>query len=107
MDAPTHAGDIFTEQAALAELRLWAKNRPNWQQEALRRLLLNDELTENDIDSLVKICNDATASFVPITDAEIALEAASTRRLLFCASRIRPASMLWLQRRRFNFPRPE
>jgi energy-coupling factor transporter ATP-binding protein EcfA2 len=69
--------DVHTEQTVFAELRLWATGRPRWQQDALRRLMLNGTLTNGDIDELAVICQDEKAPFAPITDAEIASEAAS------------------------------
>jgi hypothetical protein len=40
----------------LQELLTWSKGRPTWQRDALRRLVLNDELTEQDIRELADIC---------------------------------------------------
>lgn len=73
--------DVHTEQTVFAELRFWAKTRPRWQQDALRRLVLNGALTDPDIDELAAICQDEKAAFAPITDAEIASEAASNEAI--------------------------
>jgi energy-coupling factor transporter ATP-binding protein EcfA2 len=73
--------DVYTEQTAFTELRIWAKNRPRWQQDALRRLVLNGELTNEDIEDLATVCQDEKAAFAPITDAEIASEAASSEAI--------------------------
>ena len=40
----------------LAEILTWSKDRPDWQRDALRRLVLTSELDEADIDSLTEIC---------------------------------------------------
>src|SRR5271169_5066655 len=40
----------------LQEILTWSKGRPTWQRDALRRLVLNDELTEQDIRELADIC---------------------------------------------------
>jgi energy-coupling factor transporter ATP-binding protein EcfA2 len=73
--------DVHTEQTVFAELRIWAKSRPRWQQDALRRLVLNGALIDQDIDELATICQDEKAAFAPITDAEIASEAASNEAI--------------------------
>ena len=46
--------DIVTEKAAFADLVSWAKDRPRWQQDGLRRLVQNDALTESDFDELAE-----------------------------------------------------
>ena len=43
----------------LGEILTWSKNRPDWQRDALRRLVVNDELVEEDIDALTEICKSA------------------------------------------------
>ena len=43
----------------LGEILTWSKNRPDWQRDALRRLVANDELGEGDIDALAEICKSA------------------------------------------------
>ena len=40
----------------LKEILKWSRNRPTWQQDALRRLVLNGELSDEDISSLTEIC---------------------------------------------------
>jgi hypothetical protein len=40
----------------LQEILTWSKDRPTWQRDALRRLVLNDELTDRDIRELADIC---------------------------------------------------
>ena len=73
--------DVHTEQTVFSELRVWSKNRPRWQQDALRRLVLNGELSDEDVEELTVICQDEKAAFAPITDAEIASEAASNEAI--------------------------
>jgi ABC-type hemin transport system ATPase subunit len=67
----------MTEKAAFADLVAWAKGRPAWQQDALRRLVLNDQLTETDLDDLAEICLDPKLPFQPFTQAHVAAEGAS------------------------------
>lgn len=45
--------------SVLEELLEWSKDRPAWQLDALRRLVVNGELSENDITSLTEICKSA------------------------------------------------
>lgn len=40
----------------LKEILQWSQDRPTWQREALRRLVLNGELADEDISSLAEIC---------------------------------------------------
>ncbi|MGE0132405.1 MAG: AAA family ATPase [Blastocatellales bacterium] len=40
----------------LQEILQWSQDRPAWQREALRRLVLNDELSDEDINALSEIC---------------------------------------------------
>jgi energy-coupling factor transporter ATP-binding protein EcfA2 len=40
----------------LQEIVTWSKDRPTWQRDALRRLVVNGELTEQDIRELADIC---------------------------------------------------
>lgn len=65
----------------LKELLKWSVDRPDWQRDALRRLMLNDELADNDITELTAICKSVhgledpvecvplTEEHVPINDA--------------------------------------
>ena len=43
----------------LHEILKWSKDRPSWQRDALRRLIQNGELFEDDIRALVEICKSA------------------------------------------------
>jgi Cdc6-like AAA superfamily ATPase len=43
----------------LEELLNWSQGRPAWQRDALRRLALNDDLSEDDIRALTDICKSA------------------------------------------------
>jgi energy-coupling factor transporter ATP-binding protein EcfA2 len=40
----------------LQEILKWSQDRPAWQRDALRRLVLNGELLDEDIDALTEIC---------------------------------------------------
>jgi DNA repair ATPase RecN len=40
----------------LQEILTWSADRPTWQRDALRRLVANGELSEDDISALVEIC---------------------------------------------------
>ncbi len=43
----------------LGEILAWSKDRPDWQRDALRRLVLSGELKDEDIDELTEICKSA------------------------------------------------
>ena len=43
----------------LKDILEWSKDRPAWQRDALRRLVLNEELSEDDIRDLSEICKSA------------------------------------------------
>jgi len=43
----------------LQELLEWSQDRPAWQRDALRRLVLRDELSDDDISALTDICKSA------------------------------------------------
>ncbi len=43
----------------LGEILAWSKDRPEWQRDALRRLVLTGELGDEDIDALTEICKSA------------------------------------------------
>ena len=45
--------------SVLEEIREWSQDRPTWQRDALRRLVLNGELSEDDIRDLGEICKSA------------------------------------------------
>lgn len=40
----------------LQEILVWSTDRPSWQRDALRRLVANDELSDDDIRDLTEIC---------------------------------------------------
>ena len=48
--------DPVVAVTVLQEILEWSQERPAWQREALRRLVLNGELTDEDIDALAEIC---------------------------------------------------
>jgi hypothetical protein len=58
--------DVFTEREAFADICRWSEDRPAWQRDALRRLIVNGRLDENDIKDLTQICEDEKASFIPL-----------------------------------------
>ena len=43
-------------KSVLEEILDWSTDRPSWQRDALRRLVMNGELTQEDIDALTAIC---------------------------------------------------
>ncbi|MGH8762545.1 MAG: hypothetical protein ACREUR_04855, partial [Nitrosospira sp.] len=63
--------EILTERLAFVDLLAWVAPRPVWQRDALRRLLQNGILVNEDIDDLVELCLDPTLPHEPISDAHI------------------------------------
>ena len=58
--------EIFTEKAALSDILKWSEERPAWQRDALRRLVLHDGLTDADIDELVEMCLNGASATSPL-----------------------------------------
>ena len=46
-------------KTVLEELLEWSQDRPVWQRDALRRLVLNGDLSDDDIRTLTDICKSA------------------------------------------------
>ncbi len=49
---------IQTEADALKDILQWSENRPAWQRDALRRLVVHGELTDDNINELTALCKD-------------------------------------------------
>src|SRR4030088_1786938 len=65
----------------LQEILAWSHDRPAWQRDALRRLVLNGELLDDDIGSLTDICKSAYGlaeqqAVAPLTSDDVPAEAA-------------------------------
>jgi hypothetical protein len=59
----------------------YRKGTEGWQweqQDALRRLVLNEELKDNDLEQLTDICLDPKVPFEPITQAHVAIDGGSS-----------------------------
>ena len=70
----------------LAEILTWSKSRPDWQRDALRRLVIDHELEESDIEALTEICKSAHGlaeqqAAVPFAKEHLPASAASTARV--------------------------
>lgn len=55
----------------LDELLRWSADRPNWQRDALRRLIINGELTDTDIRDLTETCKAAHGLAIPTDPAPL------------------------------------
>jgi len=70
-DAPTAQKPTtsipMTEVAAFQEILKWSIDRPNWQRDSLRRLMINGSLTDDDIDELEAICLSDEVPFLPFS----------------------------------------
>ncbi len=62
----------YTETSALREILEWSTERPDWLRDALRRLMVGDELSDQDIDELEAICLGTETRAFPLTDEHIA-----------------------------------
>jgi energy-coupling factor transporter ATP-binding protein EcfA2 len=71
MIVATPDDQIFTEKLAFADLVGWSRERPAWQQDALRRLILNDVLSEHDIGELTVICSDPKSPSEPLSVSHV------------------------------------
>jgi hypothetical protein len=63
--APPEEGST-SESAAMAEIVAWSNTCPAWQRDALRRLCLQEKLTNEDLAELTLLCKDATAVCTPL-----------------------------------------
>lgn len=76
-DPPDASGQI-TARAALNDILSWSQDRPEWQRDALRRLVVQGELTAADIDDLYAICIGKAAG-VPLDATHIAPVVATSK----------------------------
>lgn len=68
---------IGTEGQALTAIVHWSETCPAWQRDALRRLCISEELAENDIDELAKICVGETTASSPLMEEHVRAPAAA------------------------------
>lgn len=66
--------NIHSEPDALRAIFNWSKERPAWQRDALRRLLLSGELTNADIAALTELCKDSTKQSQPLKEDDISAQ---------------------------------
>lgn len=57
---------LTTDSDALRDILSWSSNRPMWQRDALRRLVVQAELTEQDITDLTKLCQNPRRTSNPL-----------------------------------------
>jgi energy-coupling factor transporter ATP-binding protein EcfA2 len=62
----TDEASELTEAQAFEAILQWSLDRPAWQRDALRRLVINGRLAETDIQELTAICCDKAAKSVPL-----------------------------------------
>jgi ABC-type hemin transport system ATPase subunit len=61
----------LTEGQAFEVIRQWSEDRPAWQRDALRRIIVHGTLSEKDLDELTAICCDPTAKGVPLDKSHL------------------------------------
>ena len=64
----------YTETSALGDILEWSRDRPGWLRDALRRLLVGDELSDRDFDELEEICLGNGGEGYPLADEHIATQ---------------------------------
>lgn len=67
----------------LQEILEWSSDRPAWQRDALRRLVLNGDLSKDDIDALADICKSAYGlaeqrDTAPLTEDDVPVKTAGS-----------------------------
>lgn len=73
-EAQPSGSETLTEKQAFADLLAWTVNRPVWQRDALRRLVQNGTLENDDIDALVGLCLDQTLPHEPLSEAHVSMQ---------------------------------
>ena len=71
-ETPGGEASPYTETLALGEILEWSRQRPEWLRDALRRLMVGGELSEQDIDELESICLGDDGEATPLRDEHIA-----------------------------------
>lgn len=70
-DQKAASDETLTEKQAFANLLAWSAGRPAWQRDALRRLVQNGKLDDQDIDELVELCLDPTLPSEPLSEVHV------------------------------------
>ena len=70
----------------LNEILTWSRRRPLWQRDALRRLVLTDELHDHDIDELAEICKSthgivAKPDIIPLAEIHLQHQGSGAARV--------------------------
>lgn len=71
IEAQAVSEETLTEKLAFADLLAWAAPRAAWQRDALRRLVENGNLSNDDIDELLELCIDPTLPHQPFSDVHV------------------------------------
>lgn len=71
----------YGDKDAMMEILEWSKDRPNWQRDALRRIVQNGSLGVSDIQELVEICIDKNAVFETLKSAHLSAGAAQSQKI--------------------------
>jgi len=67
----------FSQSDALQDIVSWSATRPPWQQDALRRIVTNSGLTDNDLDKLEDICLDEKLDVEPLSASIVTTESST------------------------------
>ncbi|OHV80409.1 hypothetical protein LCM4579_22365 [Ensifer sp. LCM 4579] len=75
LDPLSGAGDrSFGETEAFIDILNWSADRPPWQKDALRRLVLGMSLSDGDIDELMRLCADPTRDHEALSEHHISAQ---------------------------------
>lgn len=72
------AAAATNEADALADILIWSRDRPLWQCDALRRLVLAENLTEEDLTALTEICKGERGDTEPLSEEHIRVTVAGS-----------------------------
>lgn len=63
--------EITNETDALRDILEWSTNRPLWQRDAIRRIVTQGELNENDINELAELCKNPLLPSTPLSKDQL------------------------------------
>ena len=68
----------YTQSSALNDIVKWSSNRPDWQRDALRKLIKAIEIKDIDLDRLEALCVGEREDAVVLTEADVAPQTANS-----------------------------
>ena len=68
----------YTENSAMQDILSWSETRPDWQRDALRRIILHGSLSDTDLSELEAICVGKETKFEPLQEHHLGKGAANS-----------------------------